>query len=66
MFTPSSEAGWGWGGAMELVLIILSAIFIGVVSAIIGLARSEKWIALSLIGLILNIAPVFYVCVLKH
>lgn len=63
--TRPSEAGDGWGGAIQLVLIIGATLLSGFVSAVIGLARSEKYIGLSFLGLVLNLAPIVWVMT-KH
>ena len=46
--------GWGWGAFFILVIGGLIALVVGVVAALIGLGRSEKFSALSVIGLVLN------------
>ena len=58
MSTTPTQEGWGWNGAMHLVIKVLLAILCGVVCAFVGLARSEKWIVLSWLGLILNLSPI--------
>jgi hypothetical protein len=60
MNTTPMQEGWGWGGAMHLLMKITLMLLCGIVSACIGLSRSEKWIALSLFGLILNILPIMW------
>ncbi len=62
--TPSSQAGWGWGGAVELVVIIFASFLLGLVSAVIGIIRSEKYIVLSWIGFLLNGLPILLAFIL--
>jgi hypothetical protein len=59
--TKPTEAGSGWGGAMQLVVIVSIILLCGIVSAIIGLNRSEKYAGLSLFGLVLNVLPIILV-----
>jgi hypothetical protein len=65
LIAKPTEAGWGWGGAMQLVVIISLVLLCGIVSAVIGLNRSEKYVGLSLLGLILNLLPIVLVLT-KH
>ena len=55
LVTKPTEAGWGWGGLTQVVGIILFTISCGVISAIISLARDEKYVAIAFGGLFFNI-----------
>lgn len=63
--TKPTEAGWGWGGAMQLVSIVLFTISFGIISAVISLARNEKYAGIALLGLFLNILPILLVMMKK-
>lgn len=52
---------WGLGGAIIFILGGFLSLFGGLISAIIGLARGEKYSFVSLLGLFLNAAVLLYV-----
>ena len=52
---------WGLGGAIIFILGGFLSLFGGLISAIIGLVRGEKYSFVSLLGLLLNAAVLLYV-----
>ena len=52
--TTPTQAGWGWGPAVQLFFIAFSSVILGLFSSMIGLAHKEKYIGFSIVGLVLN------------
>lgn len=50
---------WGWGGEVPFIMIVFSSILGGLIAAIIGIVRREKFMVLSEIGLLLNGLSIF-------
>ena len=56
----SSEAGWGMEGAVIIFGIYSVSFLLGIISAIVGMVRLERFIILPVIGFVLNALPVLY------
>ena len=54
MVTTPSQAGWGMGGAIQLVCIMFASVVLGLISAVVGLTRRERLRGFSIVGLVLN------------
>ena len=63
--TKPSQVGWGWGGGIQVVVLVSLVLLCGMTLAVIGLNRSEKYIGLSLLGFFLNVLPIILV-LMKH
>jgi len=57
---PSSQEGWGMEGAAIIFCIYSVSFLLGIISAIVGVIRMEKFILLPAIGFFLNGLPIYY------
>jgi len=57
---PSSQAGWGMEGAVIVFGIYSVSFLLGIISAIVGMVRLERFLVLPVIGFFLNGYPIFY------